>query len=82
MKTSKQFYVAEGVVLRVNDVLFNLNKESETDHTESKIHIRAKCEQLLRELSYAGVVTADETKGLVKRIGEMPFSERPKGETT
>jgi hypothetical protein len=81
MKTSNQFYVAEGILLRVNDVLFDLNKESETDHTESKIHVRAKCEQLLRELSYAGVVTADETKELVSKIGEMPFSEKPKGET-
>ena len=80
MKTSNQFYVAEGVVLRINDVLFDLNKESEIDHTESKIHIRAKCEQLLRELSYAGVVTDDETEELVNKIGEMPFSEKPKGE--
>ena len=80
MKKSNQFYVAEGVVLRVNDVLFDLNKESKTDHTESRIHIRAKCEQLLRELSYAGVVTDDETEGLVNRIGEKPFSEKPKGE--
>ena len=83
MKKSRQFYVAEGVVLRVNDVLFDLNKEmkkSDADHTESKIHIWAKCEQLLRELSYAGVVTDDETEELVNKIGEMPFSERPKGE--
>ncbi len=80
MKTSRQFYVAEGVVLRVNDVLFDLNKESETDHTESKIHIRAKCEQLFRELSYAGVVTTDEAEELVNRIGDLPFTEKPKGE--
>ena len=80
MKKSRQFYVAEGVVLRMNDVLFDLNKDTDNDHTESKIHIRAKTEQLLRELSYAGVATSDEVEELVARIGDLPFKEKPKGE--
>jgi uncharacterized protein YpmB len=78
MKKSKQFYVAEGILLRVNDVLFGLNDDQE----ENRIHVRAKCEQLLSELSYAGIVTNDERKELVERIGGLPFKEKPKGETT
>jgi uncharacterized protein YpmB len=78
MKKSRQFYVAEGILLRVNDVLFGLNDDQE----ENRIHVRAKCEQLLSELSYAGIVTNDERKELVERIGGLPFKEKPKGETT
>jgi hypothetical protein len=78
MKKSRQFYVAEGILLRVNDVLFGLNDDQE----ENRIHVRAKCEQLLSELSYAGIVTNDELKGLVERIEDLPFKEKPKGETT
>ncbi len=79
MKTSRQFYVAEGILLRINDVLFDLNKEADIDHTEGKIHIREKTEQLLRELSYAEVITPDELEELVGRIGDLPFTEKPKG---
>lgn len=80
MKKSRRYYVAEGVVLRTNEVLHDLKNSDDLGAPEADIHIRAACTKMLNEFTVAGVINRDESKDLVEKIGELPFREKPEEE--